>query len=446
MTVAVVVVVALLLGFAIAYRPSYKYYRQAIAQCIEWGNSFRIEEDHFDAELKSDADLINRARASFPKYKDDLPENTISDAERTLNEMDSEGLIGTPSPHKKAQINCSTDRLPVQLRQEGGNFKVLTSYAQGAISKLDDEFKPLRMVLFDADPDETAQMRTQVAAIVTGVNGLYDESKGLVDDEGLRENLSAEISRVKGDVADTKVLYSQYCKDQDALYKAADAVVASRNKKEGIDCGHQRCVALTFDDGPKPETTPKLSAQLRSHGTHATFFVMGENAMPDKDSIANSAHRLDTPIGSHTWSHEDLPKVMKQHDEIQQLDAAKKAILDATGHVPNEVRPPHGTVDEASRVYIGQHLGSSVVVYGADSFDWAKGATVSSVKAKVEAEVQPGSIILMHDVYQHTVDAAPRILRDLGSEGYRFVTIPELTGEYPRAGVIYYGRDDILRI
>lgn len=444
--VAVVVVVALVLGFAIAYRPAYRYYRQAVSQCIEWGNSFRIEEDHFEAELKADADLISRADASFPKYMDALPTSTISDAERMLDEMNSEGLIGSPSTHQRAQANCSSDRLPTQLRQEGGNFKVDTREAQGTISKLDDEFKPFRMVLFDDDLNETALMRTQVVAVVAGVNGLYDESKGLVADEGLRGKLASEIARVRGDVNDMAIRYSQYVKDQDALYKAADAVVASRNKKEGIDCGHQRCVALTFDDGPNPKTTPELSSLLRSRGAHATFFIMGGNAMPDKSSIASSAHRLDTPIGSHTWSHEDLPKIMKQNDEAQQLDATNKAILDATGHVPNQVRPPHGAVDEASRTYIGQHLGSSVVVYGVDSFDWANGATVSSVKSKVESEVQPGSIVLMHDVYQHTVDAVPRILRDLGSKGYRFVTVPELTGEYPRAGVIYYGRDNILRM
>lgn len=85
-----------------------------------------------------------------------------------------------------------------------------------------------------------------------------------------------------------------------------------------------------------------------------------------------------------------------------------------------------------------------IALYDVDSYDWAAGASARSVQWKVTAQARPGSIILMHDIHEHTAAALPHILDALHAKGYRTVTIEELTGQYPRPGYVYYSRDNII--
>ncbi|MDF7664356.1 polysaccharide deacetylase family protein [Bifidobacterium sp. ESL0763] len=442
--VAALVVVAMV-GCLAGVRPAYRYYRQAIAQCIQWGNSYMLDEQHLATLQQGDDALLAQAKSSNAVAQGRLDGKFYSRAEAASKAVRAERDIDTTAAKTLPQADCAAHQLPTTLRGTGQRFEALTRRSGEAVARLDAAFRPLELALFDGDPVRTAQQHDQLAALLPGIRCFDGESAGLLADEGLRHALDGAITRSEADLGDAHATYGRYVGDQDALYKAADAMVASRNRREGIDCGHQRCVALTFDDGPA-STTPGIAKLLRTNHAHATFFAIGQKVGGNGSVIASSPHRLDMPVGSHTWSHEDLPKIMKNHDEPQQLDATAQAIQTTTGHVANEVRPPHGAVDEASRTYIGQHLGSSVVEYGVDAYDWANGATDSSVRHEVEAQVRPGDIVLMHDVYRHTLDDLPDILAHLHGQGYRFVTVPELTGEYPRAGTVYYGRDDILRM
>ncbi|AWS40168.1 hypothetical protein DKM19_01315 [Streptosporangium sp. 'caverna'] len=190
-----------------------------------------------------------------------------------------------------------------------------------------------------------------------------------------------------------------------------------------VDCAKAKCVALTYDDGPGPETGRLLDI-LADHNARATFFCLGSNAAAHPELLQrmrNEGHLA----ANHTWSHRDLT-AMSPIEIADQLVRTQREITHAIGQVPTLMRPPYGATDTQVTSIAGT-LGLAVIRWNVDTQD-ERDADPRAIADRTVSRAVPGAIILLHDVHGATVDATPEILRRLTAEGYTFVTVPELYG------------------
>ena len=184
----------------------------------------------------------------------------------------------------------------------------------------------------------------------------------------------------------------------------------------------EKWVALTFDDGPSGALTERLLDGLEARGVQATFFVCGYRVAEYPEAlrrIAANGHE----IGLHSCEHDYMQK-MTYEEDTGDLARCKKAVLDACGVEARLFRPPGGLYSDTLLRASGD-LGLSVVLWSVDPEDWdvKKAATVLPT---IRKEVFPGSIILMHDLHESSVDAALTAIEELQAQGYRFCTVSEL--------------------
>lgn len=199
-----------------------------------------------------------------------------------------------------------------------------------------------------------------------------------------------------------------------------------------------KLIALTFDDGPGKNTTPRLLDELKKRQVKATFFVVGTNAQRYPDILK----RMDAEghvIASHTWSHKNLTKVSEAElkDELQRCS---NVIEKAVGHGPSLLRAPGGNYDNRLLAYC-REIGMPLVGWSVDTKDWqsrSKPAVLAAAFQEGKYGIRDGAIVLMHDVYESTVDAAVEMMDRLTEEGYIMVTVPELLRV--RAGGAQAGR------
>ena len=192
-------------------------------------------------------------------------------------------------------------------------------------------------------------------------------------------------------------------------------------------------LALTFDDGPSGYTEDILD-QLERYDARATFFVVGER-VSDYASTIQRAHSLGCEIGNHSWSHPDLSSISisAMQNEISRTDAAIEKI---TGEVPALLRPPYGGIDADVRYYAGKPL----IHWSVDTRDWATQSSSSTIYSVLN-NARDGSIVLMHDIYSATRNAAVSLIPSLISSGYQLVTVSEMAayrGITLEDGTVYY--------
>ena len=193
----------------------------------------------------------------------------------------------------------------------------------------------------------------------------------------------------------------------------------------------EKYVALTFDDGPRRGTTERLMDGLKERGAKATFFLMGQQIEDNAALVARMAEE-GHQIGNHTWSHQRLDGILPDEaaQEVARTEAALEALL---GGGEYWLRPPYGQVAE------GVELGVPMVKWCVDPRDWESRDAEKVTRAILDC-VEPNSIILLHDIYSTSVDAALRVVDRLQEEGYWFVTVEELlwlNGVTPEAGRMY---------
>ena len=181
----------------------------------------------------------------------------------------------------------------------------------------------------------------------------------------------------------------------------------------------KKTVALTFDDGPHPVYTKKLLDGLLERDVKATFFVIGENIPGNEDLIARMEEEGHL-IGNHTYDHVKICD-MKKEDACYQVEQTSALVREITGHDTEFVRPPFGAWNpdlECSFVMIP-------VLWDVDPLDWTTSNT-SLVVQRVTEEADDQDIILLHDFYESSVDAALQIIDILKKEGFEFVTVDKL--------------------
>ena len=178
-------------------------------------------------------------------------------------------------------------------------------------------------------------------------------------------------------------------------------------------------IALTFDDGPNSRYTPLLLDGLRKRNIQASFFLIGENIEGNED-ILRQMLKDGHLIGNHTWDHVQLNKVPRQKACLE-IEKTNNRIYEATGIYPSYVRPPFGAWIKDMELSVTM----LPVFWDVDTLDW-KSQNTGSILSIAEKEVHDGSIILMHDGYQTSVDAALKIADLFTQKGYVFVTADQL--------------------
>lgn len=192
-------------------------------------------------------------------------------------------------------------------------------------------------------------------------------------------------------------------------------------------------VALTFDDGPAPASTPQFLRLLAEHDVRATFFVLGAEARKAPGlitEIAAAGHE----IGVHGWDHRCLLRKTPARTH-RELRATRDLIDDLTGTRPGWFRPPYGVFSTASLVSARQ-LGLRPILWSTWGFDWTEGCTPASIRRRVTRHLGTGGTILLHDsdittgngAWRATLGALPAILADCRRRGLRIGPLGSPTG------------------
>lgn len=182
-------------------------------------------------------------------------------------------------------------------------------------------------------------------------------------------------------------------------------------------------VAMTFDDGPHAENTPRLLEMLKQRGIKATFFVVGQCAA-EYPQIMKRIVEEGHEIANHSWSHPQLSK-MGEGSVTDQIQRTHDVIVQTTGVTPKLLRPPYGAFTANQRAWANHKWGYKVILWDVDPLDW-KYHNADHVKGEILKSTVNGSIILSHDIHKSTVDAMPGTFDGLTAKGFKFVTVSEL--------------------
>lgn len=186
-------------------------------------------------------------------------------------------------------------------------------------------------------------------------------------------------------------------------------------------------VALTFDDGPTARFTDEILTILREQEVKATFFVVGkalERNPVECQKIVAEGHEL----GNHSYSHQ--PMLLKPYAFIRQEVEQTDQLIRACGYEGDiHFRSPNGKKLVLLPYYLGRTKRKSISWDVAPEAEWDSAAGADKIVAQVLEEIRPGSIILLHVMYESRAKsrmALPAIIQGLQERGYRFVTVSEL--------------------
>lgn len=210
----------------------------------------------------------------------------------------------------------------------------------------------------------------------------------------------------------TAVVNQEFAETADQEVQEADAV--------------PKKIALTFDDGPGKYTEALLDG-LKERNVKATFFVLGTNAESHRDLLKRMVEEGHV-VGNHTYNHVELTE-MAVDDACTELRKTNELIYQVTGQSTIYVRPPYGEWNDQ----LSKNCNMIRVLWSIDPLDWSIHNRDKIVKHIVE-NADDGSIILLHDIFENSVEAALAVVDELKKEGYEFVTIDQL-GENPKIHV-----------
>lgn len=210
--------------------------------------------------------------------------------------------------------------------------------------------------------------------------------------------------------------------------------VPSTGASSHIDCSKQSCVALTFDDGPNPITTPQILDELEAAHASASFFVVGIRAK-SFPSLLQRMNRDGYEIGNHSWNHADLTTLSAAQIK-DQVARTQAAVLAAGLPAPTLFRPPYGAINDTVRA----NIPLAIAMWNNDPEDWMKSPDPNALYNSVIQQLKPGRVVILHDIDQTTVTELPRILQTIQAQHYQLVTFSQLFNLSPNATGEYFGR------
>lgn len=210
----------------------------------------------------------------------------------------------------------------------------------------------------------------------------------------------------------------------------------------------KRAVALSFDDAPDADFTPKVLDALKEANVKATFFIVG-NRVETHPEVMERIVREGHAIGNHSYNHANLPK-LSDADFREQVLRTDRIIKQHTGYAPMMIRPPYGNINEEQIKWLASQK-KKVINWNVDSLDW-KGLTAKQVATNILSNIKPGSIVLQHsgggegEDLTGTVEAIPEIVTKLRDDNVELITIPELLDlPEPQSSVGGQAKSDDLR-
>jgi peptidoglycan/xylan/chitin deacetylase (PgdA/CDA1 family) len=214
---------------------------------------------------------------------------------------------------------------------------------------------------------------------------------------------------VSGQIASSKVLVP------------AENIIITASSPTSAD----KLVALTFDDGPWPESTLAIVKILKDEAVPGTFFELGQQVKrtPQLTAAVAAAGNV---VGNHSWSHPFLTK-MKAPAVRKQITDTATAIKDATGVGPAVFRPPYGAINRNVWAQ-AKATHEAVALWDVDSLDWTRPG-VDKIVHNVTSNMGRASVVLMHDgggPRAQTIAALPKVIKWLKDNGYTFVTVPQM--------------------
>ena len=220
--------------------------------------------------------------------------------------------------------------------------------------------------------------------------------------------------------------------------------LASKSRDEGFDVNppaerdldklrDKKLIALSFDDGPS-DLTKKLIELSKEKDVKFTFFVLGSR-LKEYKNIVKEAYENQNQICNHSYSHRNFLN-LSLDAVAKEINSTNKLIEEITGEVSDCYRPPYGS----SNLEIRSHLNMKMINWNIDPEDW-KYRNSSSVSNHIINNAADGSIILLHDIYETSVDAALIVVDELLKQDYAFVTIDELIElknyQFDKRNIIY---------
>lgn len=199
---------------------------------------------------------------------------------------------------------------------------------------------------------------------------------------------------------------------QARIRKASVAEIAVKERK------HPQA-ALTFDDGPDSRYTPLLLDGLKERNVRVSFFLLGEK-VEQYPELVERMQKEGHLVGNHTYHHVQLNKLneTKAREEILKTN---NLIYETTGVYPLYLRPPFGAWKKNLELCVEM----LPVFWTIDTLDWKVQNTEKIVRT-VQEQIEDGAIILMHDEYDTSVEAALQVVDELKNQGYELVTVDQL--------------------
>lgn len=202
--------------------------------------------------------------------------------------------------------------------------------------------------------------------------------------------------------------------------------------RRGLNHPH---VALTFDDGPSPEYTPKILDVLKEKEAKAAFFMVGSHVEKYPD-VARRVFAEGHDIGNHTYSHRDLVPAGRK-TILTELNKTDQTILRVVGVRTRLFRPPRGIISNAGRKLLVE-LGYTIALWTVSAVDW-RGRPPKAIVGRIMRHIKTGGVILFHDSGAvvrregadrgNTVEALPLVIDELRRHGYEIVPLSRMIRE-----------------
>lgn len=206
-----------------------------------------------------------------------------------------------------------------------------------------------------------------------------------------------------------------------AFFVQAEEIESGCEQGSTGDC-YEKCIAITFDDGPHGKDTERLLDELKKRDIKATFFLIGENIEQSDNNkeLVKRMHEEGHLIGNHTYSHINIKSVGRDK-ALSEVSRTNEIIQDITGEKVVYIRPPYGLYDEKFL----DNISMVPVLWTIDPDDWDT-SNVSRIVKNVVDNASNRGIILLHDCYDSSVTAAVEIIDQLTKRGYHFVTADQI--------------------
>lgn len=195
----------------------------------------------------------------------------------------------------------------------------------------------------------------------------------------------------------------------------------------------KKAVALTFDDGPSSFTDRILDC-LEENNAKATFFMVGQEIANFPDTVKRM-DALGCELGNHTYSHVDLTTLKNAEEISREVGGTDQALLKLVDKGASVLRPPYGSINDK----VTASVGTPMILWSIDTLDWKTQDPQQTVDT-VLSQVEDGSIILMHDIFETSALAAETLIPRLIQEGYELLTIHDLAaskGITLKTGIAY---------